>query len=144
MESIRIGQLSRKPLMFVWLVVVILFGCDSPPLLFDCANTVDSVVESPDKQLRAIVFERNCGATTGFSTQISIIKAGDTLPNEGGNVYVASGHLGRVGTEMDWAGSRNLLIHKTLTGAEFKAEHSWGWIDAVEIQYDSTAKVEKP
>ena len=55
-----------------------------------CAN--DQVVEtaSPDGQLKAVTFRRNCGATTGYSTHVSILPADGKLANEGGNVFTAS------------------------------------------------------
>jgi hypothetical protein len=40
------------------------------------------------------VFERACGATTGFSTQVSLLHAGQSLRNEPGNLFVAdTNHL---------------------------------------------------
>lgn len=41
---------------------------------FDCdAGDVESL-PSPDGKLAAIVHERNCGATTPFNTQVSVVK----------------------------------------------------------------------
>lgn len=53
-----------------------------------CAN--DKVVEvlSPNGQRKAVSFRRNCGATTSYSTQVSILPAKTTLPNESGNIFV--------------------------------------------------------
>jgi hypothetical protein len=61
-----------------------------------CMNDTHSEVLSPDARLKVVTFERNCGATTGFSTQISILDASDTLPNQGGSVLVIAGHPDRV------------------------------------------------
>jgi hypothetical protein len=73
---------------------------------------------SPSKQLKAVVFERECGATTGFSTQISIMHANNDLSNEGGNVFVAdtdrgkspSGPGGGPPVEVEWRGESSLNI----------------------------------
>lgn len=54
-----------------------------------CANTLVQRVQSPDGGLEAVLFERSCGATTDFSTQVSVIRAGEELANKGGNVLVA-------------------------------------------------------
>ncbi len=59
-----------------------------------CGNTVVAEVLSPDPRYKAVVFHRDCGATTGFSTQVSVIRALDPLPNESGNVFVADGQHG--------------------------------------------------
>src|SRR5438034_3219195 len=38
-------------------------------VLFDCNNRLVASVDSPDKSIKAVVFERTCGATTGFNQQ---------------------------------------------------------------------------
>jgi hypothetical protein len=59
------------------------------PNLFECDN--DKVVEtfSPNGQFKAVTFRRNCGATTSYSTHVSILPASSKLPNEAGNVFIA-------------------------------------------------------
>jgi hypothetical protein len=59
-----------------------------------CDNELLSEVMSPGAKLKAVVFERDCGATTGFSTQVSIIAANASLKNEPGNVLVADANHG--------------------------------------------------
>jgi hypothetical protein len=83
-----------------------------------CVNTILRVHYSPTKRLKAVVFERQCGATTGFSTQVSIISADSDLPNEGGNVFVAdtdhgkspSGPGGGPPVEVEWKGESSLNV----------------------------------
>lgn len=55
-----------------------------------CAN--DNLVEmvSPNGQLKAVTFRRDCGATTEYSTHVSILPTSRKLPNEAGNVFVQS------------------------------------------------------
>ncbi|MFC1773381.1 DUF5412 family protein [Pseudomonadota bacterium] len=57
-----------------------------------CENTVVASSESPDGKWKVILFERNCGATTGFSSQISLIPSNGKLTNKPGNVYIAEGY----------------------------------------------------
>lgn len=58
-----------------------------------CGNCVSQQFLSPNKTLKAVVFVRDCGATTGFSTQVSILNSiGTSLPNEAGNAFVQSEH----------------------------------------------------
>jgi hypothetical protein len=59
-----------------------------------CGNQIISKVVSPDGKLAAVIFERDCGATTDFSTQVSIIEAASSLSNNGGNVFVADSNHG--------------------------------------------------
>ena len=60
-----------------------------------CGNAMIAEYPSPNRKLKAVVFERNCGATTGFSTQVSILQSTDLLENDGGNVFVADTDHGR-------------------------------------------------
>lgn len=58
-----------------------------------CANSVLAESVAPGGRIKAVVFGRDCGATTDFSTQVSILSASESLPNEPGNVFVADrGH----------------------------------------------------
>jgi hypothetical protein len=56
-----------------------------------CGNEIGYEEYSPDRKLKAVVFERDCGATTGFSTQVSLLGGAEKLPNEAGNVFIADG-----------------------------------------------------
>jgi hypothetical protein len=53
-----------------------------------CENTVLSDIQSPDGQHHVVVFGRSCGATTDFSTQVSI-EARSSLASGAGNVFIA-------------------------------------------------------
>ena len=54
-----------------------------------CGNSVLFEYPSPNGRLKAVIFERNCGATTGFSTQVSILPIAGAFENEGGNLFSA-------------------------------------------------------
>lgn len=73
-------------------------ACSDP-----CTNTIVSKVDSPDGSHSAVLFQRDCGATTGFSTQISVV-AKDETPTGNGNAFRADDDHGaaRVG---EWEGS---------------------------------------
>jgi hypothetical protein len=63
------------------LTLLALTGCGP-----DCANMVKQEAKSPDGKYVATAFVRNCGATTDFSAQVDLRKAGSTMGKEG-NVY---------------------------------------------------------
>jgi hypothetical protein len=100
-------------------------GRDSDWLLYmfgqaldTCGNKIEQTINYPDGAFRAVVFERDCGATTGFSTQISMLARGDELRNKGGNAFDADDKNGappapRGGpmVHLKWTGLRNLEIH---------------------------------
>ena len=76
--------MARSPLAQLLLGFPLLLTACEP-----CANTVLQTVPDPSQRMQAVVFQRDCGATTGFSTQVSILPAGTQLPDDGGNAFVA-------------------------------------------------------
>lgn len=100
-----------------------------------CGNEVYSEVLSPDQEHKAVVFQRDCGATTGFSTQISIIDANDDLRNESGDIYIIDGHPKNASLTLTWLSSSELNIEKDLNGTEYKAESKWGYFKKIKITY---------
>ena len=59
-----------------------------------CVNKVYKSVPSPDHAYKIILFERDCGATTGYSTHISILKINEAL-DDGGNIFIADDDHGQ-------------------------------------------------
>lgn len=57
-----------------------------------CGNKIYFEALSPDKEHKVVVFHRDCGATTGFSTQISIVGVKDDLKDKSGNIFIINGH----------------------------------------------------
>jgi hypothetical protein len=55
-----------------------------------CGNEVLDSVPSPDGETSAVIFHRNCGATTGVNIQISILPTG-TTPDGPGNTLIIDG-----------------------------------------------------
>ena len=52
-----------------------------------CGNEVVARYPSPDGALDAVVFDRNCGATTSLSRQVDIVSSGEE-PSGAGEVLV--------------------------------------------------------
>jgi hypothetical protein len=74
-------------------------------------------IGAPGGQHAAVLFQRDCGATTRFSTQVSIIGAGDGLSGAGNAYSADDGHgaafIGSWGgpwTEMKWLAPDHILI----------------------------------
>jgi hypothetical protein len=73
---------------------------------------------SPDAQHVVIVFERDCGATTDFSTQVSVLPVGTQLSNKAGNVLMIDrngeaaprGPGGGPEVQFKWLGSDSLVV----------------------------------
>src|SRR5256885_2142036 len=60
-----------------------------------CANKQIAATDSPDRRARVVVFERDCGATTDFSTQVVVLSPGEDLADRSGNVFVVDSDHGR-------------------------------------------------
>ena len=99
-----------------------------------CANDVIKEVVSPDGKKKVVVFQRNCGATTDFSTQASVLSVSRSLLNDGGNVFSADTNHGAApsrsggGPELEasWVGPKELVLEHHPQARVFKAEASIG------------------
>jgi len=67
---------------------VVLSGC---AVLAACGESCDhavlSEVTSPDRKLKAVVFQRGCGTGIDSSTQVSILGS-EALPRDRGNAFI--------------------------------------------------------
>ncbi|MCZ6853231.1 MAG: hypothetical protein O7G86_04850 [Gammaproteobacteria bacterium] len=61
---------------------------------FLCENTLVEDVLSPDKKMKAVVFQRECTSSRDYTTQVSINPANAELPNGIGNVFIANTNNG--------------------------------------------------
>jgi len=80
---------------------------------------------SPSRKTRAVVFERSCGATTSFSTHVSILNAGDTLWQSAGNVFAADSDHGAVKdmtVTVRWAAPDELVVRYPARARVFRKE----------------------
>ncbi len=75
-----------------------------------CADTLKSKVASPDHQLVAASYERNCGATTDFSSIVNVQSTASKFDGDDGVLFVAKG---RYDISVEWVGPRALTIHCT-------------------------------
>ena len=100
----------------LWGVVVFaLQSCNDFEL---CGNQVIREDLAPDKKFKVVTFQRDCGATTGFSTQASLIEANSSLLNKGGNIFAADTNHGKApatvtgGPELvvSWKDSKHLVL----------------------------------
>jgi butyrate kinase len=94
----------------------LLSACDQ-----GCENEVARSIASPSGKLKVVVFHRGCGATTGFNTQASILKATDSLPNDGGNIFAVEG---KVPMQIQWISEEKVSILGLGSARVFKQEHS--------------------
>ena len=84
------------------LTLFALAGCADP-----CANTPKAEVASPDGRYVATAFIRDCGATTGFSPQVYLRPAGESV-GKIGNVFVGD-QSDKI--EIAWVSSTQLVVY---------------------------------
>lgn len=117
-----LGALVTVLLLFV----VALFFIFRPDQM--CENRLIQEDFSPNKKLKTMTFSVDCGATTGFSTQISIVNSDYELEkSDKGNIFIADSDHGK-------ANSNGEII-------QLKAK----WIDneTLQIEYAKNARIFK-
>jgi hypothetical protein len=85
------------------LSMVMIVGCTQS----HCENDVIRGMPSPDGTKIAFVFRRHCGATTGWSTDVSVIAMRSALRSGPGNVLVVGDNQA---VKVSWLGPRTLLV----------------------------------
>ncbi len=91
-----------------------------------CGNKILSSIHIEGTNYKVVAFERDCGATTETSTHASIIKQGEELPNEGGNIFVCDSDHGK--TPSGNGDSPELRVR--IVGS-----------DSIELSYDYRARI---
>ena len=124
-----------KTLKIIGLLLVVLTACIAGLGYYLFANmceyTVISSFASPNNQWQAVLFERSCGATTGFTSQVSIIESGDSLSNvDSGNIYIAEGYP--KGYLLTWESAKTLQV----TGGSGKIYKKEQMHKGVSISYE--------
>ncbi|MBI3946740.1 MAG: hypothetical protein HY321_12530 [Armatimonadetes bacterium] len=98
--------------------VLVMTGCsriagDLPSLTGPCSETVKHADKSPDGRYTAVVFERDCGATTDYVMHVNLREGSRAFREERsgvireGSVFVREGrcHIG-----IRWKDSRTLVV----------------------------------
>jgi hypothetical protein len=105
--------------------LIVLNGCEA-----GCASEVASIIESPRGGHVAVVFNRNCGATTGFNTQLSILAKGNAVPRDAGNALIADGSLS---LGVRWVSESQLVVSGHQGAKLFKQEKS---VNGIAVSYE--------
>jgi len=72
-----------------------------------CSNQLVRATRSPDGSVEATWYVRNCGATTDFSTMVSVHQPNASYTDDSALVFVAKG---KYDLKLSWAGPRELAI----------------------------------
>jgi hypothetical protein len=82
----RVFLIIGGVLAFLVIAAIGLFWFSVPDM---CGNEILAEFPSPQGNRKVVVFQRDCGATTGFSTHASILGIAQVLKNESGNVLTS-------------------------------------------------------
>lgn len=127
MREMRFGTKLR--LVRAMLMLALAVGLSSCAL-FDCANTVISESPSPSGQLLAVVFERDCGATTGTNTQICFRRSTEPFEPEKQPSFLVFEGDGRV--SLSWKTPAHLVIRLPPDAKVFQNESE---ASGIKIEY---------
>jgi hypothetical protein len=106
-----------------------------------CANKPQQSATSPDGAHQAVLFQRDCGATTGFTTQVSVVRAGEAAQGKG-NVLITdhaekAAAWGGPWAEVKWVEPRHLLVKFDRTARVFEKESS---VKGVRVSFESVSR----
>jgi hypothetical protein len=95
-----------------------------------CENNVREEVASPNAKLKAVIFYRDCGATTASALEISIIPTGREVNHaDVGNVFTADGNHGASSLSyvfVDWMSDNAVVITYPRRARVFSQEKRLG------------------
>lgn len=106
-----------------------------------CRNDQVAEYRSPGGKRKVIVFQRDCGATTGFSTQASLLPVAEEPANVSGNLFVAdtnhdaapAASWGGPDLGVRWVNSGLLVLEHDPRARIYKAEAD---LEGVRVRYN--------
>ena len=105
---------------------------------WSCAHEESQRLRSPDGRWDAVVFDRNCGATTDYSTQVALVRQGSARPGRPGNAFRYAHHTPLV---MRWLSPTTLEIRYPPGVAAFSMPSE---VDGVQLRYRADREVREP
>ena len=75
-----------------------------------CGSYIYQQAASPNGKYRVVVFQQDCGATTGFSTNLSLLRTNQALGQQSGNMIRASGHPDWFDIGVEWQDDTHVTI----------------------------------
>lgn len=121
-------KLKNKIFLLICLSAII-FSVDACFGIGECKNTAEKEVISPNRKLKAVLFNRGCGATVGFITGISILQSDQKLSdNDEANIVLVENAVreywkndnqklikGKMNFDAEWINDNELLIYYTVS-----------------------------
>ena len=99
-----------------------------------CKNQILSQSPIFNSSKKIVVFNRDCGATTSISTQVSILNRSDELKNSSGNIFIADNNHSQKELKViiNIIGDKKIKIVYSKNARVFKKEPKY---QGIEIEY---------
>lgn len=132
-NPLLIAQATVKTSLMLILLASAVFYCSEPDL---CKNEIIAEYPSPDAAHKVVVFSRDCGATTGYSTHASILEKGQPLTNQGGNAFITE-VAGKSSISASWRSNASVVLLYHRTDRVFRMESE---VHGVRVTYSENAR----
>lgn len=119
--------MRRISLLVLITSIFAFYGCEPA-----CQNEILDSSLSPDGKMIAIVFSRNCGATTGKNFQVSIVKYGYSNKGPGNTLILDSAPPYSDIYKPLWKDNISLILRVPEGARLFKRKYE---VDGVSIEY---------
>lgn len=126
-KAIKYFLISLAGITGIFVIIGFIFFKKFPVI----EQSIYQEVASPNNVYKAVEFSRDGGATTGFNTQISIIKAGKKLPDKPGNIYISDG---RAFVTFVWIS--DIELHIKIRGEGYRSIKSETSYKGINIVYE--------
>jgi hypothetical protein len=125
---------GRKLWLLILAVVVVGFCAYRQVLptsrLFDCVNSPSRKLRRPTVDTFAIVFERNCGATSPFLRVVSIHTKGEPFDGNDRKTWIFE-IKDRPTANVRWSGGHKLIVSHSLPGKKLLERERFGDVQIV-------------
>ena len=108
-----------------------------------CENTIIQTSVSPNHKYKLVLYQRDCGVTTGFSSQISLLDIDEKLDleNDSGNIYIANGYPDNF--KITWISNNSVIIKRPQTKT-YRMKKEVNNISFTYLQLDDNKSTQTP
>lgn len=132
-------KIKLKLILIIIIVILVVFMAGKYVLdtLFGdmCGNDIVQKVPSPDGEKVAYIFTRDCGATTGFSPQLSILDKNDKFLNKFGNTFRSDKNF-----SIDWLDEKKLQVIYDKKSKTYEMDKR---VNGIKIEYIGKWKLDR-
>ena len=136
----KIGKIIFVIVLIIVLIVICYIAFLQISRNIMCGEEVLQEKYSPDHAYKVVVFEYDCGATTGFGTGVSIINGSEHWSSNfftwGGNIFSVDGHPDWTINNIYWKTNRSVKInYMDEFDINFKKTKIWIMFTTIKIEY---------